>query len=70
MTARILIVDDVAANLRLMEARLNAEYYQVACAQDGQGATGICGGWRPFDSIQATAMSSVIGFSPSAICRA
>ena len=35
MTARILIVDDVPANTRLLEAKLSAEYYQVASAQDG-----------------------------------
>ena len=35
MTARILIVDDVPANTRLLEARLSAEYYQVASAKDG-----------------------------------
>ena len=44
MTARILIVDDVAANLRLLEAQLNAEYYQVACAQDGQAAIALADG--------------------------
>ncbi|WP_428487606.1 PleD family two-component system response regulator [Rhodopila sp.] len=35
MTARILIVDDVPANTRLLEAKLRAEYYQVASARDG-----------------------------------
>ena len=35
MTARILIVDDMPANTRLLEAKLSAEYYQVATAQDG-----------------------------------
>ena len=35
MTARILIVDDVPANTRLLEAKLSAEYYQVASAKDG-----------------------------------
>ncbi len=35
MTARILIVDDVPANTRLLQAKLVAEYYQVETAQDG-----------------------------------
>ena len=35
MSARILIVDDVPANTRLLEAKLSAEYYQVASAPDG-----------------------------------
>ena len=35
MTARILIIDDVPANTRLLEAKLSAEYYQVASGRDG-----------------------------------
>ena len=29
MTARVLVVDDIAANRKLLEARLNAEYFEV-----------------------------------------
>ena len=32
---RILIVDDVPANSRLLETRLKADYYLVASARDG-----------------------------------
>lgn len=42
MTARILVVDDVEANLRLLEARLAAEYFEVVTARDGQAALDIC----------------------------
>ncbi|MCT7375683.1 PleD family two-component system response regulator [Chelativorans salis] len=42
MTARILVVDDIAANLRLLEARLMAEYYEVVTARSGQDAIEIC----------------------------
>src|SRR3569623_1162126 len=35
MTARILVVDDIEANVRLLEAKLSAEYYQVLTATDG-----------------------------------
>lgn len=42
MTARILVVDDVAANVRLLEARLLAEYYDVVAASTGQEALEIC----------------------------
>ncbi|WP_163269792.1 PleD family two-component system response regulator [Chelativorans alearense] len=42
MTARILVVDDIAANLRLLEARLLAEYYEVVTARSGQDAIEIC----------------------------
>jgi two-component system cell cycle response regulator len=35
MSARVLIVDDVEANLRLLEARLRAEYFEVLTASSG-----------------------------------
>ncbi|MRG55599.1 PleD family two-component system response regulator [Phyllobacterium sp. SYP-B3895] len=42
MTARILVVDDVPANVKLLEARLTAEYYEVVTATDGYAALDIC----------------------------
>ena len=47
MTARILIVDDVPANTRLLEAKLSAEYYQIATAQDGFEALNLANSWQP-----------------------
>ena len=38
MTARILVVDDVAANVKLLEARLTAEYFDVVTAMSGAEA--------------------------------
>lgn len=38
MTARILVVDDIAANLRLLEAKLLADYYEVLTASSGPDA--------------------------------
>ncbi|WP_137176669.1 PleD family two-component system response regulator [Roseomonas sp. AR75] len=38
MTARVLVVDDIVANLRLLEAKLVNEYYEVAVASSGQEA--------------------------------
>jgi len=38
MTARILVVDDIAANRRLLEAKLSAEYYDVITASSGKDA--------------------------------
>ena len=43
MTARILVVDDVLANVKLMEARLTAEYFDVITALSGRDALAICG---------------------------
>ncbi len=42
MTARVLIVDDVFANIRLLEARLSAEYFTVVTAMNGPQALDIC----------------------------
>jgi two-component system cell cycle response regulator len=47
MTARILIVDDMPANTRLLEAKLAAEYYQVSSARDGFEALTIARDWQP-----------------------
>jgi two-component system cell cycle response regulator len=44
MTARILVVDDVPANVKLLEARLLAEYFDVLTAEDGYKALAICEG--------------------------
>ena len=38
MTARILVVDDVLPNVKLLEAKLSAEYFEVLTAMDGQSA--------------------------------
>ena len=42
MTARILVVDDIAANVKLLEARLSAEYFDVLTAMNGRDALTIC----------------------------
>jgi two-component system, cell cycle response regulator len=47
MTARILIVDDVPANTRLLEAKLAAEYYQVSSARDGFETLTVARHWQP-----------------------
>ncbi|MEM7570068.1 MAG: response regulator, partial [Pseudomonadota bacterium] len=38
MTARVLIVDDVMPNLRLLKAKLDREYFEVITASSGQEA--------------------------------
>jgi two-component system, cell cycle response regulator len=42
MTARVLIVDDLLPNLKLLEARLTAEYFEVVTATSGMEALGVC----------------------------
>jgi two-component system, cell cycle response regulator len=42
MSARILVVDDVPANVKLLEARLSAEYFDVVTAYNGADALALC----------------------------
>ena len=42
MTARVLVVDDILANVKLLEARLSAEYFDVVTASSGAEALSIC----------------------------
>jgi two-component system cell cycle response regulator len=42
MTARILVVDDIPANVKLLEARLMVEYFDVLTASNGRDALDIC----------------------------
>jgi two-component system cell cycle response regulator len=47
MTARILIVDDVPVNAKLLQAKLAAEYYQVEVAHGGSDAIRLAHSWQP-----------------------
>jgi two-component system cell cycle response regulator len=38
MTARVLVVDDILSNVKLLEAKLSAEYFEVVSAYNGQEA--------------------------------
>ncbi|HVZ08768.1 PleD family two-component system response regulator [Rhodopila sp.] len=62
MTARILIVDDVPANARLLEAKLKAEYYQVATARDGFETLTIARSWQPDLILLDIMMPGMDGF--------
>jgi two-component system cell cycle response regulator len=42
MTARVLVVDDVRANLKLLQTRLSLEYFEVLAATNGPDAIAIC----------------------------
>ncbi|RKR03082.1 PleD family two-component system response regulator [Maricaulis maris] len=47
MSARILVVDDQAANVRLLEARLQAEYFDVCTATNGEDAIAVAKAEQP-----------------------
>ena len=42
MTARVLVVDDIPANVKLLETHLLAEYFEVLTAENGMQALEIC----------------------------
>jgi two-component system, cell cycle response regulator len=42
MTARVLVVDDVQSNLKLLQTRLSVEYFEVLTATNGPDAIAIC----------------------------
>lgn len=44
MTARVLVVDDIEANVKLLEARLTAEYFETLTARSGPEALELCSG--------------------------
>ena len=62
MTARILVVDDLEQNVRLLEAKLTLEYYEVLTAGDGATALKIAGEERPDIILLDVMMPGMDGF--------
>lgn len=66
MTARILIVDDILANVKLLEARLQAEYFETVPAFGGAEAVDICQDQRIDVVLLDVMMPGMDGFE---VCR-
>ena len=66
MTARVLVVDDILANVKLLEARLSAEYFDVLTAYNGQEALDICERERVDVVLLDVMMPGMDGFE---VCR-
>lgn len=66
MTARILVVDDVHANRKLLEDRLTAEYFEVITATNGVDALDICSRAQCDVVILDVMMPGLDGFE---VCR-
>jgi two-component system, cell cycle response regulator len=66
MTARVLVVDDILANVKLLEARLSAEYFEVLPAHSGQEALDICARERVDVVLLDVMMPGLDGFE---VCR-
>lgn len=63
MPARVLIVDDIPANVRLLQAKLEAEYYDVLTAHDGTEALRIAIEAQPDIILLDVMMPGVDGFA-------
>ena len=66
MTARILVVDDVPANVKLLEARLLAEYFEVLPAYSGADALEACENGKVDVVLLDVMMPEMDGFE---VCR-
>jgi two-component system cell cycle response regulator len=66
MTARVLIVDDIAANVRLLQAKLEADYYEVLTASDGHAAIEMAIAQQPDIILLDVMMPEIDGYE---VCR-
>jgi two-component system, cell cycle response regulator len=66
MTAQILVVDDVPANVKLLEAKLSSEYYDVITAKDGFEAIKKAKEHKPDIILLDVMMPGIDGFE---VCK-
>ncbi|MBI3275947.1 MAG: response regulator, partial [Methylocystis sp.] len=66
MTARVLIVDDLAPNVKLLQARLTDEYFEVITASSGLEALELCRADRCDIVLLDVMMPGMDGFE---VCR-
>jgi two-component system cell cycle response regulator len=66
MTARVLVVDDIPANVKLLEAKLGAEYFDVVTAGSGEEALAAIAREKPDIVLLDVMMPGMDGFE---VCR-
>ena len=66
MPARVLVVDDVPANVKILEAKLTAEYFEVLTASHGRAALEIAQAEQPDIILLDVMMPEMDGFE---VCR-
>ena len=66
MSARVLVVDDVAANVRVLEVKLHSEYYEVLTANNGAKALEVVKTQAPDIVLLDVMMPGMDGFE---VCR-
>ena len=70
MSARILVVDDIPANVRLLEAKLAAEYFEVVSASSGKEALDLIDKQIPDIVLLDVMMPEMDGFEVCTRIRA
>ena len=66
MSARVLVVDDIEANIRLLQAKLEVEYYEVLTASSGAQALEMAALEQPDIVLLDVMMPEMDGFE---VCR-
>ena len=66
MSARVLVVDDIAINVKLLEAKLSSEYFDVLSAPSGSAALAIADAELPDVILLDVMMPGMDGFE---VCR-
>src|SRR6201996_1782529 len=66
MTARVLVVDDVDLNVKLLEAKLTSEYFEVLTANNGPTALDVADAELPDIVLLDVMMPRMDGFE---VCR-
>jgi len=66
MTARVLVVDDILSNVKLLEAKLTAEYFEVVTAGNGEQALAKVAAEMPDIVLLDVMMPGMDGFE---VCR-
>ena len=70
MTARVLVVDDLEPNVKLLEAKLRAEYFEVMTATSGQEAIDLATEHQPDIVLLDVMMPGLDGFQTCEILKA
>ena len=70
MTSRVLVVDDTPQSLRLLESRLQAEYFDVRTATNGREALAVAGSERIDLVVLDVMMPDMTGFEVCAALKA
>ena len=70
MTARVLVVDDLVTNVRLLEAKLQAEYFEVVTAMNGLDALDIVTRAKPDIVLLDVMMPGIDGIEVCARIKA